>query len=309
MITNNSKRGVGMLYKDFYLKVREHMADYKVNVLGIVENGKWLGQEKSHILPYTENNMLKQFLPEAQSDYLVWGIPKRNEKIKLHMYAAHLNSSQVMCINYFAPFLQDEAKQKELICILNEMGLKNLDLNAKIVEASFEKVFDEEKDEGTNFDFYIKLDDNSQIFFEIKYTEYGMGKTHADNKNPEKYPRKWKNVYIQHLEKSKLLKEFANQVVNCENYKKIDFYKDYQICRNISYIRKDNDYVVFLTSEKNLKTENELNDFMNKHKDFENVFYFKWEKLLEKSLNCTKDIKIINNLSLFKTKYIDIKIK
>ena len=90
----------------------------------------------------------------------------------------------------------------------------------------------------TNFDFFVELDNSTQIFFEIKYTEYGFGKAKKD----EYHIRKFEHTY------DPLLRE--NRFIT-DKYKTIDlFLANYQLMRNLIHI-KQKKYVVFIYPRSN----------------------------------------------------------
>ncbi len=223
-----------MTNKELKMKVFSHLATYKINILKIPQNGEYRGKSYAHILP--KENLKSNFLEGVT--ILI--------DIHLHMYAHHLNSSQVMCINFFQPLICNNDGKALLLTILEKTGAINLPQNARIEEVSFEKVFCSNED--TNFDFYIKLVTGEQVFFEIKYTEDGFGKIHPDKNNPTKYQDKWGNIYKNHISSSLLLKEINQN----------DFYANYQIWRNVSFIKKESDYVVFIFPFENEKALKEI---------------------------------------------------
>ena len=115
-------------YKVFYTDVREHL----INYLEKTQNGKtegiipgiWPnnGKEYKHILNIEKGKVLA-----IQSYNLLRGVsqlPFILEGKSLHQFAHHLNSSQVMCYNFFRPQLDDNKLVKEpLIKLLNDLGV------------------------------------------------------------------------------------------------------------------------------------------------------------------------------------------
>ena len=92
-------------------------------------------------------------------------------------------------------------------------------------DTRFEKIGEDK----TNFDFYVRTTKDEHIYVEVKYTESGFG--------PK--PKKTRDeFYCSWLQDSLYLKKFASNTA--------EFYKYYQIYRNISYVRSKCDYVVFL---------------------------------------------------------------
>lgn len=262
-------------------KIFNHLSDYKANILKIAGNGEYRGKRYSHILPkeQLESNFLKGV-----------NIPS---DIHLHMYAHHLNSSQVMCINFFQPLTCKEKGKELLLAILAKAGAINLPTKAEIEEVTFEKVFCAE--ENTNFDFYVKLVTGEQVFIEIKYTEDGFGKIHPDKNNPTKYQDKWENVYKNHIRSSLLLKEITPS----------DFYANYQIWRNVSYIKKESDYVVFLFPFENEKAFKEIqNTVETGGKIYNNVNAIDWTWITDIAIELSRGTDYYEHFNRFKEKYL-----
>lgn len=158
--------------------------------------------------------------------------------IKYHEGATHLNSSQVLCINFFNKFFKNEQSEELLLQILRDAGLDISD-GEKIKDATLE--YEPDRKERTNFDFFLQLTSGRHISFEVKYTESEFGGISPDRKCPEKYAEKWKYIYLPMVQKSPYLGECCDENL---------FYKHYQIHRNIAYARPE-DIVIFLTPRNN----------------------------------------------------------
>lgn len=262
------------------LKIFSHLSEYKTHILRIDKDGEYRGKRYTHILP--KENLANNFLEGVN-------IPD----IHLHMYANHLNSSQVMCINFFQPLICNENGKELLLAILEKAGAINLPPNSKIEETAFEKVFSEK--ENTNFDFYIKLVTGEQVFFEIKYTEDGFGKTHHDKNNPTKYQDKWESIYKNHVKNSLLLKEISQE----------NFYANYQIWRNVSYIKKESDYVVFLFPFENQKALNEIQNTVETNgKLYSNVNAIDWHWIVDIAMELSVGTAYYEHFNRFKERYL-----
>ena len=89
----------------FQDKVKAHMEEYngQNNELVDKKGGAWKGKGSfAHILRDSQNDwMFNLLLPYREVGSLVQDI--RKGVIKKHMYAHHLNSSQMMCMNFFYP--------------------------------------------------------------------------------------------------------------------------------------------------------------------------------------------------------------
>ncbi len=214
---------------EYRKKALEHLVWYKRNVIKC--NGKGVYRKKTydHILPEDRGRILN----------LLEGVPQPPKDFKYHIYAHHLNSSQMMCYNFFMPLLADNT----ILNILHKVTNFVFPQAADVEHWQFE--YEPIKEEGTNFDLYIQLSTGENIHFEIKYTEPEFGTIHFHN--PSKYEQKWKEVYTQHLKGSiyfRHLVEDGND--DLEEQKQREFYSNYQINRNLSYIKTNKDYCIFI---------------------------------------------------------------
>lgn len=247
-------------------EIYKFLENYKVNTLKIKENGIFRKKEYGHILP----------LKYGKLNYLCDDARKCAEKIKKHMYWYHLNSSQTMCINFFVYILKNKGLLNKLIKLITGS-------EEEILSYEFEKVIDEK--EFTNFDFYIKLKNGKEIFFEIKYTENGFKKD-ATAKGNEAV-RRFNEVYKPLIAKScnNCFKEVSSK----------DFMEaNYQLYRNA--IRATNDsYVVLLTLRENGLTYKDT----LKVKGLKHISVLYWEELVVYLNNEMKD----TYLNKFANKY------
>ncbi|NLE23941.1 MAG: hypothetical protein GX625_01155 [Clostridiaceae bacterium] len=246
---------------DFNNRVKEHMAKYKVSKLGIEKDGLYNNKPYKHILPekMSSYNIIENYREDFYSSLY-------KENIKYHKCFHHLNSSQAMCINFFYPLI----KEDKIKILLDVIGV-NDGQNNEVGEVCFEK--GSHLKERTSFDFYIKLLSGIEVFFEIKYTEEGFGKTDIDDKHKRKYEEKYKKV----LE--------ANDEINQENINEQYFLNNYQLMRNIIHI-SDRRYIVFLYPKENHKIENELKASKDiiKESYHSHLIILTWEKLLKERL-------------------------
>ena len=132
-----------------------------------IPRGKWRGVSYGHILTDMRNNFIDGCYPVK---CCIKGNLSEGE-IKYHQGASHLNSSQVMCINFFKKFFEKEEYEGYLLAVLQCCGISIE--GYKIENAVFE--YEPDHEEGTNFDFYLILDDGKRISFECKYTETEFG--------------------------------------------------------------------------------------------------------------------------------------
>ena len=193
-----------------------------------------------------------------------------NYKGQINHYDHHLNSSQVLCFNFFRPMVkEDYTLEQKLIELLKEQGIA-ISENAK---CCFEyDGYTDYKEEGTEFDFYIS-DEEIQVFFEIKYTENGFGGATKDDSHKEKFI----NTYCNMLKDCQCLK---NQKVTFE-----EFCKNYQLYRNVLRLTNRNCYSIFITAKGNITTLNQMDAFMkNINESYKkNVIALYWEDLIGES--------------------------
>lgn len=187
-----------------------------------------------------------------------------------HMYAHHLNSSQVVCYEFFRPLI---AAEKELLPRMKECLLK-----MGIPQDKFEKGHAEFEwvpypEENTNFDFYAQSD-NARAYFEIKYTEQGFGQCDNDKKHKDKFKR----IYGPMIENCACL-------IRKPTFD--EFRKNYQLFRNTLRITKEhwqNEYVIFLFPRENVIAQMHFEAFLHNYvsKEFYNhVISVHWEDLTE----------------------------
>jgi hypothetical protein len=208
----------------FRISACEHLAQYKVGILGIQEDGIFhhSGRHilKTHILPiaHRDKNILERYRVQFfSSEYF---------ELKLHQFFHHLNSSQALCINLFYPLIVDNALG---------LFLKFLDIAP---EGDLRALFEKESDievaaRRTSFDFYVQLAVHSNIFVEVKYTEDGFGRAKID----EEHRTKFLKTYLPLVENSRFL------MPGCQEVK--FFLSHYQILRNLVHI-SDTSHVVLL---------------------------------------------------------------
>jgi hypothetical protein len=268
-------------------RIKLHLASYKITRLGVGQNGFWKRRDNTypHILPeqFREYNILEPYRNEF------WKYYAEQEKLgtlKLHRDFHHLNSSQAMCFNLFFPFVHDNSKQHLLLEILgfNERGVKEID---------FERIADPE--EGTNFDFYLKLTSDRRVFFELKLSENDFGMAKPDQRHLEKL----RTIYEPCLA-GKVPEECLHPDV---------FFQHYQILRNISYVDSQSaDRLFFIFPRKNEKLskgEEFIRSNLSEHVKEKVAIYF-LEDLVQSILNLSnfRDAIFRTYYLLFKEKYI-----
>lgn len=271
----------------------------------------------SHVCKDLKDN----FIDEVKLENSVVKGDKSDEKIKYHEYATSLNSSQVMCVNFFKKFFGDKAYEGILIEILKYSGL-NIS-GTEITKAVFEYRPDEEKKENTNLDFFIEMKDGQRISFEVKFTEPGFGGISKVNKdgNKDRYANSWKDNYSRLIRlcpyypsdlscdkncvctENGVLNNSCEKSDSCGIY---EFFKHYQINRNIVYARKNNDIVVFLTPRENFfinSGRKYIEEFAAQH-NTKNIVNLYWEDVIEKAIELTAEYQELNDyMKELKNKY------
>ena len=250
---------------------KAHLEDYAKEVLSLPYGGKWQGKGcYPHILEFkesTNDTQNNKYEVVCERNILQGVLTDKFTMKDMHRYAHHLNSSQVLCYNFFRPLIAiNNSPTDELIQLLEKQGIK---ISHSAI-CSFEYCPDRE--EKTQFDFHIQ-DGNIEVYFEIKYTEYGFGKAEKDRKHEEKFV----TIYEKYLNNQCCLK--------C----KPDFEEladHYQLYRNTIRITDSNKYVVLLYPEANKKVKEEAKGFVEekiKEEYKHNVLCLHWEDIVEKN--------------------------
>jgi len=116
-----------------------------------------------------EYNLLK-IISQSSSKFLLKG--------KLHRFAHHLNSSQIMCYNFFRPQIDDDKQVKEpLIKLLRDIGVTFNEYHEES-EADFEHE-DKESKEPKEKPTLISLSRMEKPRFILKSSIRKMGLAHA----------------------------------------------------------------------------------------------------------------------------------
>jgi len=252
--------------------VKQHLGLYKIEELAIKGNGIWVNNKKEyeHIIPekQKEKNLIEKTYYTNLIDFAF------NNKIKLHSGFHHMNSSQALTLNLFVPLIVEH----QMVIVLKLLGIHD-----QIEKSVFEHI--EDKSEYTNFDFFIKgIKEN--IFFEVKYTEDKFGSTKPDQNHVEKYEQIYKNP----------LKEIAE-------VSEAEFFKEYQLWRNIIYSTRG--VVVFVFPKFRVDLTLEVENAIKKLKNNDRVKILFIEDILEKVIE-TNNHSLIEHFNEFAKKYLNI---
>lgn len=271
--------------REFRSKVLDHMKKYKEKFLRVKETVSINGRSYSHILPekYYEMNFSRDV-----KDKLVGS--KYLSSIHWHRYSHHLNSSQVMAVNFFYPLL----KYRELDTLLMLMGIED-EIVYEPSHISFSKISEIEETQGrkTCFDFHFKLKSGKEVYVMSKYTDGCYGKA-----LDEEFSKKYEETYKPLLEKSGIIKEeFKSEKFFLENY---------NFMRSLVHLSEDSYLLVIYPREnwqireKALKVEEEiLNEGFKEH-----YIPVVWEDLLDHLIDKMRNYDVARFYeSWFKDKY------
>ena len=232
-------------------KIWRHLEDYKVNVLGIPGKGMNGDKAYGHILPCGTHHR----------NYMCDAAAKVGDSIKKHAGWHHLNSSQTMCINFFAPMVASDR-----YAMLNRfLGLFGIE--TKIKEAVFEYT---PVEHSSSFDFFCKDENGIGYYFEIKYTESDIAKESGSSNLEETYQK----YYSDSIEKNPLFR-------NCTE--ELFMKRHYQAYRNM--VKADDfGFCLFITMKGNQGTEQELRSSIDDLKVPENelsrIKCLHWEEIV-----------------------------
>lgn len=227
--------------------------------------GLWRKKPYCHIL-FVEDDKQN----EAIKKNLLKGV-KADMLAKPHTDAHHLNSSQILCYNFFRPLITNGGKATaKLVSLLGKLGI-TITNNAT---CQFEKK--DSIEDRTRFDFYIK-DGEVEVFFEIKYTENCFGGASSS----DSAKRQYKNWYEEQFKQQQCLKEIP---ADCEDFI-ANYTQHYQLYRNAIRITDKNKHLVLLYPKENENVEKEAQLFYDQKINDnykENVHLVHWENIVDK---------------------------
>ena len=285
-------------YKRFYEDVREHLINdleksQRGNTEGIVP-GIWPnnGKKYRHIL-----NIEKGKVSAIQRYNLIRSarqLPFILDENNLHRFSHHLNSSQIMCYNFFRPQISsDKLIKKPLLKLLRDKGVI-LKGGLESAEAVFEyeDLESKEPNRKTNFDFFVRIGE-IKVYFEIKYTENGFGVCNND----KKHQKKFRDYYEGEMTRCGI---FKSEIIKWSD----SFCKYYQLIRNAINVGEKS-FVIIITDERNRSTNKQLCDFekdMLVNAKYRNhLICVTWKNLCDRAQDCGFDV---SHLSEFREKYL-----
>lgn len=231
------------------------------------------GQPRTHILGNPSTSEQKAELINKYS--LLPNVPSIDcNTIHLHQYAHHLNSSQIMCYNFFRPLIEsyDGKMYKPKDSLLNLIGMEiDQEIEPHGAVCNFEYIDDSE--ENTNFDFYFKKED-VEVFFEIKYTEREFSKK-SSAKDPH---AQYESIYKPMIENTKEL--FIGETISEQDFNN----EYYQLARNSIRATSADKHVFFVCPKEHEELINQFVEFSDKYlteKGKERIKLITWEDLVQ----------------------------
>ena len=234
----------GMKYKEFKKIVIDNMPENPIP-------GLWQGKgaPRKHILGNPSSPKERADLINKYS--LLPNVPLVDSgTIHLHHCAHHLNSSQIMCYNFFRPMIEgfDGTMYHPKDDLIKLFGMEvDEELEHKNSVCNFEYI-DKSKD-NTNFDFYFKSN-QIEVFCEIKYTEERFKPSSA--KDPHE---RFESVYKPMIDKAKDI--FANGSISESVFNT----KYYQLARNAIRATSSGKHVFFICPRSNENLMNQFDQF------------------------------------------------
>lgn len=234
----------GMKYEEFKKIVIDNMPENPIP-------GLWQGKgaPRKHILGNPSSPKERADLINKYS--LLPNVPLVDSgTIHLHHCAHHLNSSQIMCYNFFRPMIEgfDGVMYHPKDALIKLFGMEvDEELEQENAVCNFEYI-DKSKD-NTNFDFYFKSN-QIEVFCEIKYTEERFKPSSA--KDPHE---RFESVYKPMIDKAKDI--FANGSISESVFNT----KYYQLARNAIRATSSGKHVFFICPRSNENLMNQFDQF------------------------------------------------
>lgn len=307
--TGKSKGVEYINYAKFKSDKLHNLSKYAKDTLRIKEDGiyKYGGIEhkKDYILPKNSEklNLIKPFNTELT-------LLELKKSYNLHNYYYHLNSSQMMAFNYFLPYTNNDFLKADFDklskvfsnLINREISIKKLELEK---ESDLESMYlknNEDKRLGgdTTFDVFFSCDNNTNISIEIKYTEYGFGKSKGSS---NRHQLKFIQCY------EKCINENGIENYIDQKYLTVDFFlNNYQLMRNLIHLYRKNQIIMFLYPKGNTKVDEEaklFKDILINSNALDRVKIVYWEDLIEETIRIfEEDNALLSYYLEFENKYI-----
>ena len=233
------------------------LSDYKHSVFPDAQDGTWHNYSYGHIF-IKEDAPKNILIPESsgfsvireQGSYKI--VIAGHHPFSLHADWSHLNSSQILCINYFYDFLFDPAKLSKFV--------KLLGIDMKPISGEFEV----DPGDGSSIDFVVHFENGKHLFCEIKYSESDFGPAKTKEYGEDFYLKRKRDHY-------------SNVKISG-----IDFFKHYQIVRNLCLATSGN-HTLFLYPSRNTSVAKDLTEGLESISNNNDFAYHRitWEELLK----------------------------
>lgn len=251
------------------------------------EAGSWQGkgEAKPYILGNPSSFKEKEELINkyALLESVKKQYPIDHKTFHLHQYAHHMNSSQIMCYNFFRPLMEGfdgemyHAKESLVRLIGGEIG-EDLEHHGGICKFEYK----DRSEENTNFDFYFR-EGEIETFFEIKYTEEIFANSSSSSNPHEQY----EEVYKPMIEDAKDI--FKGGTISEENLNT----KYYQLARNAMRATTKDKHVFFIIPQEREDLKSQFEQFSAEcltEEGKRRVALIYWENLVENARNIGIDV-------------------
>lgn len=254
----------------FREKVLSHMERYREKFLRIQEKGSVRGKVYGHILP--EKNYHENFLPLVREDLIT---SPYLSGVHWHRFSHHLNSSQVLAVNFFYPVL----KKEEMKSFLELFGLEDVEAYDP-KHLSFSKLSPVESSvrRKSCFDVYLELQEGEELYILSNYTDGCFGRA-----EDESFMEKYASVYEPLLSASDMIEEsFKNEAF---------FLEEYRYMRSLLHLHEKSRLLVLLPRENFQLREKALyfKDHVLTEKGREHFYPVVWEEVIDSLLNQLSD--------------------
>lgn len=262
--------------RDLRTKVMEHMKRYKEKVLRLDEGVENQGRKYDHILPekhYELNFSLEVSENRIRDRYL--------SSIHWSRFSNHLNSSQVMAVNFFYPLI----RHQELDGFLALAGIED-EVIYDEDHIVFNKMSEKEKTDcrKTCFDLYLKLKSGNEVYIQANYTNGCYGRA-VD----ERYAARYREIYEPMIRDSRIIRE--------EFKTEAHFLEHYRFMRSLAHLDEESHLIVIYPRENWPIREKSLTlrEEILKPRFRGNFIPMTWEELLEMITGNVRE----NNLARF----------
>ena len=193
------------------------------------------------------------------------------KKEEIHDMAHYLNSSQVLCYNFFRPLIDSDGHpSRALIELFANHGISITEKASCQFEYNPPFKGTDGSNEGTEIDFYVEDEYvGTRVYMEIKYTESSFG--------PWGKPKK--AVFERYYER--MISECTGLYTEKIAYND-DFKYNYQLYRNALRVNSANTFTVFMFPKESSTLNEQYTKFSNMIKMENNIQVWYWEDIVSK---------------------------